>query len=471
MMKTLDDSALCALIVDDEADARSNLTHILERLGIKVITASDGYQALEKIESSNPAPKVVLLDVSMPGLSGMEVLKKIRKRDSELPVIFITGYANIHQSVMAMRDGAYDYIAKPFDNNEVEKITLRALSEGRLRKHIPEPEPIRSQEYVTLFTSMGPSNNIARVASEVHRVAKSDFSILLFGESGSGKELVATAIHRDSHRNKAPFIAIDCGAIPEPLLESELFGHEKGSFTGADKKKLGKFEEADGGTLFLDEVSNLPFSSQSKLLRAIQSRTLNRVGGSAPIKVDFRIIAATNQNLREMVLSGTFREDLYYRLCDFTINIPPLRERKEDILYLAKQFLDLTIAELGKKTICLSEAAVNSLLSYNWPGNVRELKSVIRRATLLAKGDITEADLGMEKTASQISTSFSKVDILSWKNSSLREIVSQNIIEVEKRVIMGVLQYTGGNKAKAARLLHIDYKTMHTKVKKFGIYV
>ncbi|HWR11651.1 MAG TPA: sigma-54 dependent transcriptional regulator [Rectinemataceae bacterium] len=456
-----------ALVVDDEEDARSNLTHILEREGIKVIAASDGYQGLQKIQSLSPAPKVVLLDVSMPGLDGMEVLRKIREIDDDLPVVLITGHANIRQSVAAMKDGAYDYIAKPFDNKEVARVTLRALSEGQLRKH--RAAVGEAPDYLSLFESMGPSNSIARIAADVHRVAKSDFSVLLIGETGAGKELVASAIHRSSPRLQAPFVTVDCGAIPETLLESELFGHEKGSFTGADRLKLGKFEVANGGTLFLDEVANLPLSSQAKLLRAIQSRTLHRVGGTKPIKVDFRLIAATNRSLREMVLSGTFREDLYYRLCDFAIEIPSLRERKEDILYLSKRFLDMTEAELDKKTMGISEAAVEALISYNWPGNVRELKSVIRRAALMAKGPISEKDLGIEPAAMLVPIVALEEGGLPWKSASLRDIVQRSVIEVERRVLTGVLQYTGGNKAKAARLLQIDYKTMHNKIKKFGI--
>ncbi len=467
-MRNIDDnSVLYALVVDDEEDARTNLTHILEREGIKVITAADGYQAMQKIQSPTSVPKVVLLDVSMPGLNGLEVLGKIRELDDDLPVVLITGHANVCQAVEAMKDGAYDYIAKPFDNNEVARITLRALSEGQLRKHkAAAGEPL---EYMSIFESMGPSDSIARIAADIHRVAKSNFSVLLIGETGAGKELVATAIHRSSARSQAPFITVDCGAIPEALLESELFGHEKGSFTGADRQKPGKFELAHGGTLFLDEVANLPLSSQAKLLRAIQSRVLNRVGGTKPIEVDFRLIAATNQSLREMVISGAFREDLYYRLCDFTIDIPSLRERKEDILYLSKRFLDMTESELGRKTLGLSDSAIEALISYNWPGNVRELKSVIRRAALVSKGAITEQDLGIERAAMVVSAFVPETDGSPWKSASLRDIVRRSVVEVERRVLVGVLQYTGGNKAKAARLLQIDYKTMHTKVKKFGI--
>jgi two-component system nitrogen regulation response regulator GlnG len=316
---------------------------------------------------------------------------------------------------------------------------------------------------------MGPSDAVVRITADVHRVAKSDFSVLLVGETGSGKDLVAEAIHRGSARRTAPFIAVDCGAIPEALLESELFGHEKGSFTGADRQKLGKFELAQGGTLFLDELANLPHSSQAKLLRAIQSKVLHRVGGTKPIDVDFRLIAATNQNLRKMVVAGTFREDLYYRLCDFTIEIPSLRERKIDVIYLAKRFLEMAENELGKKTGGISGKAVEALIAYDWPGNVRELKAVIRRASLVATGLIEEKDLGIDSGVKFETEALSEQSDQMWKGRSLRDIVRRSVVEVEKKVLTSVLQVTGGNKAKAARLLQIDYKTLHTKAKKFGI--
>jgi two-component system nitrogen regulation response regulator GlnG len=466
-MKTVGHNALCALVVDDEADARSVLTHILEREGVKVITASDGQQAMRQIQSPTAAPDVVLLDVSMPGLNGMEVLRRVREITDDLPVVLITAHADIRQSVEAMKEGAYHYLAKPYDNSEVVRITCRALSEAQLRKH--KAATGESLEYLSLFESMGPSDAIAQITADVRRVAKSDFSVLIIGETGAGKELVAEAIHRNSARRQAPFVTVDCGAIPETLFESELFGHEKGSFTGADRQKPGKFEAARGGTLFLDEIANLPLCSQAKLLRAIQSKVLQRVGGTDPIEVDFRLLAATNRSLREMALAGTFREDLYYRLCDFTITIPPLRERKTDVLYLSKRFLDMAESELGEKSVGLSEAAIEALVSYDWPGNVRELKSVIRRAALLAKGAITEKDLCIDQAGRRAPTPVPAGGAPAWKGTSLHDIVRRSVAEVERRVLTGVLQATGGNKAKAARLLKIDYKTMHTKVKKFGI--
>lgn len=462
-----DENKMCALVVDDDEGVRMIMTRILEKEGIGVVTASDGQQALRMLKSLEVVPDIILLDVRMPELSGMDVLKKIRETGNDLPVIFITGYAGIRQSVEAMKEGAYDYLAKPFDNAEVARITLHALAEWQLKKYkILTGE---SLAHVSLFKSMGSSDAVVRVTTDVHRVAKSDFSVLLVGETGSGKDLVAEAIHRGSARRTAPFIVVDCGAIPEALLESELFGHEKGAFTGADRQKMGKFELAQGGTLFLDELGNLAHSSQAKLLRAIQSKVIHRVGGIQPITVDFRLIAATNRNLRKMVVEGSFREDLYYRLCEFMIEIPSLRERKIDIIYLAKRFLDMAENELGKKIGEISGKAVEALISYDWPGNVRELKAVIRRAALVATGPIEEKDLGIDSGVKFETEALSEKGDQIWKGRSLRDIVRRSVVEVEKKVLTGALQVTGGNKAKAARLLQVDYKTLHTKAKKFGI--
>ncbi|PKN60258.1 MAG: sigma-54-dependent Fis family transcriptional regulator [Deltaproteobacteria bacterium HGW-Deltaproteobacteria-11] len=454
------------LVADDEEEIRKILSHILGKEGFEVITASDGEQAMQKICSD--IPDAVLLDVRMPGLNGMEVLKKIKVIDDNLPVVLVTAYADTHQAVEAMKEGAYDYLAKPFDNNEVVWITSRALAEGKLRRNLKSIND-RYKGNFSLIESMGPSDKIGRLAADVHRVAKSDFSVIIMGETGSGKELVAKAIHGDSARAEAPFVAVDCGAIPENLLESELFGHEKGSFTGADRQTAGKFESAHGGTLFMDEIGNMPLGSQAKVLRAIQDRKLYRVGGNKPVPVDIRLIVATNQDLQEMAATGTFRKDLYYRLSEFAINIPPLRARKEDIPYLAKRFLDLANIELNKMITGFTDEAVEALMSYNWPGNVRQLRSVIRRATLVSRDEITEKDLSI-KRAEVPGLAFSpKVHGTPWKNASLSEIVQQSVLAVEKEVLKEVLRFTGGNKARAARLLQVDYKTMHTKAKKFGI--
>jgi len=454
------------LVVDDEEEIRKILSRILEKEGFEVITAPDGQQALQRI--CFDAPDIVLLDVRMPGLNGMEVLKKIKDIDDDMPVVLVTAYADIHQAVEAMKEGAYDYLAKPFDNNEVVWVARRALAEGQLKRNLKSMND-RYRGNFGLIENMGPSDKIARLAADVHRVAKSDLSVVITGETGTGKELVARAVHGDSARAAALFMAVDCAAIPENLLESELFGHEKGSFTGADHQKLGKFELAHDGTLFMDEIGNMPAGSQAKFLRVIQDRKLYRVGGVKPVNVDIRLIVATNQNLQEMAVTGTFRKDLYYRLSEFTIHVPTLRERKEDIPYLANRFLDLANVELNKLITGFTNKAVDTLISYSWPGNVRQLRSVIRRATLVARETITEADISI-KQASVPGLDFSpKIQGTPWENASLSEIVQHSVLAVEKEVLTEVLKFTGGNKARAARLLRIDYKTIHTKAKKFGI--
>jgi len=316
---------------------------------------------------------------------------------------------------------------------------------------------------------MGPSEAVARVSENVDRVAQSNFSVVILGETGVGKELVARAIHAASPRARGPFVPVDCGAISASLIESELFGHEKGSFTGADARKPGKFETAHDSTLFLDEISNMPIDSQAKLLRALQEKVIYRVGGSKPISVDVRILTACNQDLRSPIATGEFRHDLFFRLNEFTIRIPPLRQRKEDILYLAKRFLDLTNVELNKNVEGFSESVINTLLTYEWPGNVRQLRSTIRRAVLLADSVITEAHLDVERSNSFVSAPVGKG--ASWDNRSLKEIVHETTILLERNVLSQVLRMTAGNKAEAARLLKIDYKTIHSKVKDYGIAV
>ncbi|MBN1665115.1 MAG: sigma-54-dependent Fis family transcriptional regulator [Deltaproteobacteria bacterium] len=454
------------LVVDDEEEIRNILRLLLKKDGFRVFTASDGREAMQKLFSEKP--DAVLLDVRMPGLDGMEVLKKIKQIDNDLPVILITAYAESRQAVTAMKEGAYDYLSKPFDNDEVLWIVRRALAERQLKKNIKSIDTRYSGNY-SLIEQMGPSDKVARLVAEIHRVAKSDFSVVILGETGTGKELVARAIHDDSPRAKGPFLAVDCGAIPENLLESELFGHEKGSFTGAERQKLGKFELAHGGSLLMDEIGNMPAGSQAKCLRVLQDRKIYRVGGVKAVPVDLRLIVATNQDLQEMVLREEFRSDLYYRLSEFTIHIPALRERKDDIPYLAKRFLDSANAELEKTITGFTDEAVEKLMSYNWPGNVRQLRSVIRRAALVAVDVITEKDLNIKRAATPGMAFSPKIQGTPWKNASLSEIVQQSVLAVEKEVLTEVLKFTGGNKARAARLLRVDYKTIHTKAKKYGI--
>jgi DNA-binding NtrC family response regulator len=456
------------LIVDDDKDIREILAHLLTKEGFKPILAEDAARGLQLIRRE--PPDVLLVDVMLPGLNGMEVLKQAREMDPDLPVIMITAYAGINNAVEAMRAGAHDYLPKPFQNHEVVRVVRRALVERHLKrtiKHLSE----HIQDSNSLRETMGPSDAIGRLIGEVERVAESDFTVIILGETGSGKELVARAIHNSSQRARGPFVPVDCGAIPETLLESELFGHEKGAFTGAEFRKAGKFELAKGGTLLLDEIANMPLGSQSKLLRALQEKVIYRVGGTRPLKIDIRLLVASNQNLEATVASGSFRRDLFYRLNEFTIKIPPLRERKEDITYLAKRFLDKTNQELHKNIRGVSESALEALLVHSWPGNVRQLRSAIRQAVLMADSLITEKHLRLGEKSGSATFREDKGEKLAWKDLSLREIVQRSTIAVEREVIYRALCQTGGNKAKAARLLQIDYKTMHSKVKQYAITI
>lgn len=454
------------LIVDDDRIVRAILSKLARKEGFEVLVAEQGEEALKMMRSE--PPDLLITDIKMPGMDGMEVLHQAKDLDRELPVILITGHADVQGAVKAIKAGAHDYITKPFDKNEVIRVIHRALAERSLKIKVKELSS-RVQENSDLREIMGPSDVIARLVSEVNRVAESDFSVVIIGETGSGKEVIARAIHQSSPRSKGPFVPVDCGAIPETLLESELFGHEKGAFTGAINQKAGKFETAQGGTLFLDEISNMPLSSQAKLLRALQEKKVYRVGGTKPIDVDVRLLVASNRDLFSLSGSGSFRNDLFYRLNEFTITIPPLRERKDDIPYLAKRFLDQANGELNKQVKGFSESGLNLLFAYNWPGNVRQLRSIIRRAALLAGDTITETHLDLRRADLAGLTFTPKGQGERWKNLSLREIIQESVASVEREVIGEALKNTGGNKARAARLLQIDYKTIHEKVKKLGI--
>ncbi|MCX5908029.1 MAG: sigma-54 dependent transcriptional regulator [Deltaproteobacteria bacterium] len=454
------------LVVDDEKHFCTILSTLLKKEGFRVLTAMDGETALRTLRVESP--DVMLTDLKMPGMNGIELLKKAKELDPDLPVVMVTAFADIPGAVNAIKVGAHDYLGKPFDNYEAIRVVQRALAERRLKRNLSDLSS-RLQENITLREVMGPSDVVARVISEANRVAQSDFAVVVMGETGSGKEVIARAIHQASPRSKGSFIPIDCGAIPETLLESELFGHEKGAFTGAETQKIGKFEMAEGGTLFLDEISNMPLGSQAKLLRVLQDKKVYRVGGTKPVTVNVRILAASNQDLHELAVTGSFRSDLYYRLTEFVIMVPPLRERKEDIPYLAKRFLDSANVELKKQVRGFSEAALNVLFNYNWPGNVRQLRSTIRRAALLADDLITEKQMELLRVPVPGLAFTPKVEGEPWKGLSLKEIVQQSSTAVEREVLTRILKVTGGNKAKAARLLKIDYKTIHEKVKKLGI--
>ncbi len=452
------------LIVDDDEDISLMLSALMRREGLANLVAHDGETALQMVPVERP--DMLLVDVRMPGIDGMEVLKRAKEIAPDLPVVLITAYAEVPAAVAAMRAGAFDYLPKPFDHTEVIQVVRAALAE-RERRRRSNTQDIAANNCLRLM--MGPSDAVTRIIREVNRVAHSDFSVIIQGETGSGKELVARAIYQLSPRAQAPFIPLDCGAIPETLIESELFGYQKGAFTGATAPKPGKFEAAHEGTLFLDEIANLPLGAQTRLLRVLQEKAVLRLGATRPIKIDVRLLTASNRELQGLVASGQMREDLYFRLNEFTITVPALRDRKDDIPYLAKRFMDITNKELQKNVRGFSEYSLEGLLNYNWPGNVRQLRSVIRRAVLLADDIITEKHLDIKRAPVPGLAFTPKILGTPWNELSLREIVHRSVVTVEREVVIQALKYTRGNKAKAARLLQIDYKTIHTKLKQFGI--
>jgi two-component system nitrogen regulation response regulator GlnG len=457
------------LVVDDEEAICQLISHLLEQEGFVPLVALDGKTALQRLRTASP--DLLIVDLKLPDLDGLEILRQAKALDEDLPVVILTAYAKVHGAVEAMRTAAFDYLAKPYDHQELVRVVRSALAERHFKLKLKQLACQTNASH-DLTAIMGPSQAVGRLIGNLNRVAKSNFSVVILGETGSGKEVVAQAIHGAGPRAKGPFVPVDSGAIPETLFEAELFGHEKGAFTGAAGRKLGRFEQANGGTLFLDEILNMPLSAQAKVLRALQEKSFCRVGGTQPVKTDVRVLAAGNQDLEAAVAAGRFRADLFYRLNEFTLRIPPLRQRKEDILYLAKRFLDLTNQELKKAVLGFSEPAIQALLNYPWPGNVRQLRSTIRRAVLLA-GDVVAEDhldiLQGDGEAPPRAASPARADAASGGGLSLRAIVAQSTTALEREVLSEALRRTGGNKAKAARLLQVDYKTIQSKIKRYGI--
>ncbi|MBI5419302.1 MAG: sigma-54-dependent Fis family transcriptional regulator [Deltaproteobacteria bacterium] len=453
------------LIVDDDREVRWALRSLVEREDMEAVETSNGEEAIKCV--SHQSPDVVLLDIRMPGVDGIEVLSRLGKMDGDLPVIMITAFGSIKDAVRTVKSGAYDYLTKPFENELVLLTIRRALNERKLKRRLRAMDS-HAEERFSLQEMMGRSQAICSLEAEVALVAPTDFTVLVTGETGVGKELVARAIHASSHRVSGRMVAVNCGAIPETLIESELFGYEKGAFTGADRTKRGKFEAASSGTLLLDEISSLPFTLQGRLLRVLQERRFYRLGGTEEISAEARIVAATNRDL-SAADPAVFRPDLYHRLSGYVIHVPPLRARMEDLIFLAKRFLDLTNQNLGKNVRGFSEAALDLLLGHDWPGNVRELCNVIRRAVLLADDVIDAGHLGPLRANGVEIPARRSLGGGAADNVSLKEIVRRSAVAVEREAIMQALQESGRNKAKAARLLKIDYKTMLTKLKKYVI--
>jgi DNA-binding NtrC family response regulator len=442
------------LVIDDEEAMRDSCRQTLSRDGNKVETAEDGLKGLDLLKKESF--DVIIVDLKMPGLSGMEVLKKIKEDDPDAMVIVITGYATVESAVEAMKKGAYDFIPKPFTPDSLRVIVKRALE----RRQLALENVLLRGELKASFgpdVIIGQSKSMKEVEQLIRKVGPTDTTILISGESGTGKELTARAIHRHSSRKDKPFVAVDCGSLVENLFESELFGHVKGSFTGAVSTKYGRFELANGGTLFFDEIGNISINIQTKLLRVLQEREITKVGSTQVIKVDVRIVAATNKNLREAVKTGTFREELFYRLSVVPIALPALRERKDDIPLLANYFLSKYNKKRGKDIRAISEQAMKALVEYDWPGNIRELENAIERAVVLNQDDVIKAsDLYYYELPTQ---------------SPLKKDTGEvkSLFDVEKEHIVKTLKTFNGHKGKAAQSLGIDRKTLRTKLKRYGV--
>lgn len=461
----MSDSIKYILAVDDEPSMLRLLEISLRQAGYQPLTARDGREALEVIQ----AQKVdcVVTDLHMPRMDGLQLLKEIRKTDTELPVIIVTAQGEIKSAIEAMKSGASDYILRPFDLEELELAIKRALSFSRL---VVENKFLREEKSVNTGL-IGNSPVMQQLTASIRQVAPEKATVLLAGETGTGKEVVARAIHAASPRNNALFVAVNCAAIPHEMLESELFGHEKGAFTGAVKERIGKFELADGGTLFLDEVTEMPMQLQAKLLRALQENVIERLGGNRPISVDIRVVAATNRNPLAAIKDGKLREDLYYRLNVFRIDLPALRVRKSDIEALAEYFL-------AKRRVAISDEAIQLLMQYNWPGNVRELENVLERAAIISGNQMIQpehlpAEM-LNHSAALSATNFDTDGLTPTKHADDAPAANalslpSSVEALERQLIVKALSLTHGNKSKAAKVLEISERSLWYKLSQYGI--
>ncbi|MBE3117288.1 MAG: sigma-54-dependent Fis family transcriptional regulator [Acidobacteria bacterium] len=449
------------LIVDDDKDIRFNLSAILRGAGYEVRTASNGRQAIKEV--ARCAPSIALLDFRLPDMDGIKVLEGIRKIDQALLAIMVTAYGDVKGAIRAMKMGAVDYIAKPFDEEELILIIKKALETRSLSQEVKRLRN-RLGESHDVEEIMGRSPRIQQILRQVEIIAPTNMTVVIQGASGTGKELIARRIHHLSRRRDQPFVAVDCGALPETLMESEFFGYEKGAFTGADGRKDGWFEQAHGGTLFLDEITNLSEAVQMKLLRVLQERRLRHLGGQREISIDVRILVASNFLLLEQVRQRRFRDDLYHRLNEFQIALPRLAERMEDIPILAKSFLEEANSEFHKDVKGFSPEAMKGILNHAWPGNVREFKNVTRRAVLLAESDTIE--LGHLSMNPLLSANEAIEAAKPPEKGASFEEITRNF---QKDVIKKALEEAGGKKAKAAELLKLNKKTLYRKLKSLNI--
>jgi nitrogen regulation protein NR(I) len=470
------------LLIDDEADVQYSFRRIFDSPEIEIVTASSGEEGLKLIPKFQP--DLVMMDVRMTGMTGLETLRKLRQTDARLPVIIMTAYGTTQTAIEAMKLGAYDYVLKPFDVPKLKALVFNALEAARAMKKVVSYEPLLESEDYDIGI-VGRTEAMQSVFKLIGQLAMSDATALITGESGTGKELIARAIYHHGKRSEKPFLAINCAAIPENLLESELFGHERGAFTGASHQRIGKFEQCNGGTLFLDEIGDMTPATQTKILRVLQNGTFERVGGNQPIKVDVRIIAATNKPLEEAVADKSFREDLFYRLNVVRIRVPALRERPADIPLLVEYFLKKFAQKNAQPIKAIADSAVRALESYAWPGNVRELENVIHRALVVSKGDaILASDLPAEVTRASSSerrdatAAVSSVTIETNDTSAIaaalfriarRDPKLKLIPFVERELVIHALKETHGNQVQAAKLLGITRATLRKRVEKFGI--
>ena len=454
------------LLVEDKDSLRAMLRLALEAQGHTVVEARDQPEAEAALRASRPA--VVLSDLRLTEGDGFGVLRASKELDPELPVIVMTAFGSIQDAVAAMKEGALDFLAKPVDPDHLLLMVERALTQRRMAtENLILKEELAQRRGAPQIVGEDPQ--LKQVSLALHRAAATDTTVLLEGESGTGKELFARALHALSPRADGPFVAINCAAIPETLLETELFGHEKGAFTGASARKPGKFELAHRGTLFLDEIGELPLSLQPKILRALEEKQFERVGGTLPLKVDVRVVAATNRHLKAAVAARQYREDLFFRLSVFPIVIPPLRERARDIITLARYFIDRFCRELNKLPLGLSPSAEQELLAYPWPGNVRELQNCIERAAILTEGDtIHPRHLNLSFRAPAVEedvSPWSQIDLSGTMAEASRRVIG----EVERRKIEQALKESAGNRNRAAEMLQISYKMLVSKLKDYGL--
>jgi DNA-binding NtrC family response regulator len=449
------------LVVDDEERIRNILAAILMDESYEVATASDGIEALNKM--ADFVPQVAIVDLQMPRMNGLETIYQMMRLDKHIVPIILTAHGTIQSAVQATKHGVYDYLTKPFDNDQMLLVVRRALEHHRLSTEVTELRMELARRH-GLDSIVGDSVLMENVREEIKRIAETDAAVLIEGESGTGKELAAHAIHYESSRKNEPLVIVDCGSIPTTIIESEFFGHEKGAFTDAREQRIGKFEEARYGTIFLDEISELAIDAQTKLLRVLQEKEFTRVGGRNPIKVDVRVIAATNKNLEELLKTGRFREDLYYRLNVLRLRLPALREHKEDIPHYARYFIEKHKQTIHRAACEISSEAIQVLISYGWGGNVRELENAIQRAMLGVTSNRIEA---------------SDLTFLTRKNSSVPrqydgeeslEVYVKSLVEYsEKEIIIKALEESGWNKTKAAERLKVNRRTVLNKMKQYQI--